>query len=66
MDELEEKNRTGETGTNKEIVTFSAEVTCDASNPGYVYFRIDEESSKVNDIYVDVYPTDFRSTVIDI
>ena len=65
-DLFEERNSPVDPGVNKEIVVFNAEVTCDASNPGYVYFRIDEDMTKVNNIYVDVYPVDFRSTVKDI
>ena len=65
-DEFEERNQPVDPGVNKEIVVFNAEVVCDASNPGYVYFRIDEDMTKVNNIYVDVYPTDYRSTVINI
>jgi len=63
MDEWEEGNQPVEAGVNKEIVTYSAEVTCDADHPGYVYFRIDEDFTKVNNIYVDVYPIDYRSPV---
>ena len=62
-DELEERNQPVDAGVSKEIVVFEAEVTCDADNPGYVYFRIDEDMTKVLNIYVDVYPTDYRSPV---
>jgi len=62
-DEFEERNQPVDPGVSKEIVVFNAEVVCDASNPGYVYFRIDEDMTKVNNIYVDVYPTDYRSPV---
>lgn len=62
-DEFEERNKPVDPGVSKEIVVFNAEVTCDADNPGYVYFRIDEDMTKVNNIYVDVYPTDYRSPV---
>ena len=65
-DEFEERNTPVDPGVSKEIVVFNAEVVCDADNPGYVYFRIDEDMTKVNNIYVDVYPTYFRSTVVDI
>jgi hypothetical protein len=65
MDELEEKNQLTSSGTGggKEVVAYSAEVTCDATYPGYVYFRLDNDMVKVNDIYVDVYPVSFRSPV---
>ena len=62
-DEFEERNTPVDPGVSKEIVVFSAEVTCDASNPGYVYFRIDTDMTKVNSVIVDVYPTDYRSPV---
>jgi len=65
-DEFEERNQPVDPGVNKEIVVFNAEVVCDATHPGYIYFRIDEDMTKINNIYVDVYPTDFRSTVINI
>jgi len=65
MDELEEKNQLTNSGTGggKEVVAYSAEVTCDATYPGYIYFRIDEEMVKVNNIYVDVYPVSYRSPI---
>lgn len=65
IDELEEKNQLTDSGTgsSKEVVTYSAEVTCDATYPGYIYFRLDDEMVKVNNIYVDVYPVSFRSPV---
>jgi hypothetical protein len=62
-DEFEERNTPVDPGVNKEVVTYSAEVTCDATYPGYVYFRIDEDMTKVNNIYVDVYPVSFRSPI---
>ena len=65
-DEFEERNQPVDPGVNKEIVVFNAEVVCDATYPGYVYFRIDEDMTKLNNIYVDVYPTNYRSTVVDI
>ena len=64
MDELEERNLLVDSGGGKEVVAYNAEVYCDHDHPGYVYFRIDEEMTKVNNIYVDVYPTDYRSPVI--
>jgi len=63
MDELEERNLLVDSGGGKEVVAYNAEVYCDHDHPGYVYFRIDEEMTKVNNIYVDVYPTDYRSPV---
>jgi len=63
MDELEERNLLVDSGGGKEVVAYNAEVYCDTDHPGYVYFRIDEEMTKVNNIYVDVYPTDYRSSV---
>jgi hypothetical protein len=65
MDELEEKNQLTDSGTgsSKELVAYSAEVTCDATYNGYIYFRIDEDMTKVNNIYVDVYPVSFRSPI---
>jgi hypothetical protein len=65
MDELEEKNQLTDsaTGGSKEVVAYSAEVTCDATYNGYVYFRIDDEMTKVDNIYVDVYPVSYRSPV---
>ena len=65
-DGFEERNQPVDPGVNKEIVVFNAEVVCDATYPGYVYFRIDEDMTKLNNIYVDVYPTNYRSTVVDI
>ena len=62
-DEFEERNQPIDPGINKEIVVFNAEVTCDATYPGYVYFRIDENMTKINNIYVDVYPVDYKSPV---
>jgi len=63
MDEFEERNLLADSGGGKEVVAYNAEVYCDTDHPGYVYFRIDEEMTKVNNIYVDVYPTDYRSPV---
>jgi hypothetical protein len=63
LDEFEERNQPIDPGVNKELVTYSAEITCDATYPGYCYFRIDEDMTKVNNIYVDVYPVDYRSPV---
>ena len=63
MDELEERNLLVDSGGGKEVVAYNAEVYCDTDHPGYVYFLIDEEMTKVNNIYVDVYPTDYRSSV---
>jgi len=63
MDELEERSLLVDSGGGKEVVAYNAEVYCDTDHPGYVYFRIDEEMTKVNNIYVDVYPTDYRSPV---
>ena len=63
MDEFEERNLLADSGGGKEVVVYNAEVYCDTDHPGYVYFRIDEEMTKVNNIYVDVYPTDYRSPV---
>ena len=63
MDEFEERNLLVDSGGGKEVVAYNAEVYCDHDHPGYVYFRIDEEMTKVNNIYVDVYPTDYRSPV---
>ena len=63
MDEFEERNLLVDSGGGKEVVVYNAEVYCDTDHPGYVYFRIDEEMTKVNNIYVDVYPTDYRSPV---
>jgi len=63
MDELEERSLLVDSGGGKEVVAYNAEVYCDTDHPGYVYFRIDEEMTKVNNIYVDVYPTDYRSSV---
>jgi len=63
MDELEERSLLVDSGGGKEVVAYNAEVYCDHDHPGYVYFRIDEEMTKVNNIYVDVYPTDYRSPV---
>jgi hypothetical protein len=65
MDELEEKNQLTDSGTgsSKEVVAYSAEVTCDATYNGYIYFRIDDEMTKVDNIYVDVYPVNFKSPV---
>ena len=62
-DEFEERNQPVDPGVNKEIVVFNAEVVCDADEPGYVYFRIDTDMTKVNSVIVDVYPTDYRSPV---
>ena len=63
MDEFEERGLLIDSGGGKEVVVYNAEVYCDTDHPGYVYFRIDEEMTKVNNIYVDVYPTDYRSPV---
>jgi len=63
MDELEERSLLVDSGGGKEVVAYNAEVYCDHDHPGYVFFRIDEEMTKVNNIYVDVYPTDYRSPV---
>ena len=63
MDEFEERNLLVDSGGGKEVVAYNAEVYCDTDHPGYIYFRIDEEMTKVNNIYVDVYPTDYRSPV---
>jgi len=63
MDEFEERSLLVDSGGGKEVVAYNAEVYCDTDHPGYVYFRIDEEMTKVNNIYVDVYPTDYRSPV---
>ena len=63
MDEFEERNLLVDSGGGKEVVAYNAEVYCDHDHPGYVYFRIDEEMTKVNNIYVDVYPTDYRSPI---
>jgi len=63
MDEFEERNLLVDSGGGKEVVVYNAEVYCDTDHPGYVYFRIDEEMTKVNNIYVDVYPTDYRSPI---
>ena len=62
-DEFEERNQPVDPGVSKEIVVFNAEVVCDADEPGYVYFRIDTDMTKVNSVIVDVYPTDYRSPV---
>ncbi len=63
LDELEERNQPVDPGVDKEIVVFNAEITCDPSNPGLAYFRIDEDMTKVNNIYVDVYPAAYKSPV---
>ena len=65
MDEFDEMSQLSGfgSGSGKEVVAYNAEVYCDHDHPGYVYFRIDEEMTKVNNIYVDVYPTDYRSPV---
>ena len=63
MDEFEERNLLVDSGGGKEVVAYNAEVYCDTDHPGYIYFRIDEEMTKVNNIYVDVYPTDYRSPI---
>ena len=62
-DAFEERNQPVDPGVSKEIVVFNAEVVCDADEPGYVYFRIDTDMTKVNSVIVDVYPTDYRSPV---
>jgi len=63
MDELEERDLLVDSGGGKEVVAYNAEVYADTDHPAYVYFRIDEEMTKVNNIYVDVYPVDYRSPV---
>ena len=65
MDELDEMRQLGGYGSGggKEVVAYNAEVYADHTHPAYVYFRIDEEMTKINNIYVDVYPLPYRSPV---
>ena len=65
MDEFDEMKMMGGTGLSntKELVCYNAEVVCDTTHPGYVYFRIDEDMTSIKDIYVDVYPLPYRSPV---
>ena len=65
MDEFDEFRTMGGTGSGsgKELVCYNAEVLCDATHPGYVYFRIDEDMTSIKDIYVDVYPAAYKSPV---
>ena len=63
LDTIEERNRPVDPGVEKVVTVFNAEVTCDASASGYVYFRLDNDMTAVNNIYVDVYPVDYRSPI---
>jgi len=63
MDEFEERGLLIDSGGGKEVVAYNAEVYADHTHPAYVYFRIDEEMTKINNIYVDVYPLPYRSPV---
>jgi len=66
MDEFDEMNQLGNagSGSGKELVCYNAEVYCETDDPGYIYFRIDEDMTSIKEIYVDVYPTDYTSPVI--
>ena len=66
IDTIEERNRPVDPGIEKVVTVFNAEVTCDATYSGYIYFRLDNDMTAVNNIYVDVYPVPYRSTVKDI
>jgi len=65
MDEFDEMRQLGGAGSGggKELVCYNAEVVCDDTHPGYVYFRIDEDMTSIKDIYVDVYPLPYKSPV---